>query len=121
LNEKPLFGAPVVALPNSVSYLTYDEIIARKFQPKQRKKDQWTSAEVATLLEAVNGISSGDLVPIVCEKYSTFMFRWKMLLISFYTIYFKIPKHLNRLNGWLNSKLERRKKDLYKINHRFLL
>jgi hypothetical protein len=69
LNEKPLFGALIVVLSNSVSYLTYDEIVAREFQPKQQKIDQWTLAEVAILLEAVNGISSGDLVPTVCEKY----------------------------------------------------
>jgi hypothetical protein len=31
LNEKPLFGALIVALSNPVSYLTYDEIVARKF------------------------------------------------------------------------------------------
>jgi hypothetical protein len=30
-NEKLLFGAPVVALSNPVSYLTYDEIVAREF------------------------------------------------------------------------------------------
>jgi hypothetical protein len=40
LNEKLLFGALVVALLNFVSYLPYDEIVAREFQPKQRKKDQ---------------------------------------------------------------------------------
>jgi hypothetical protein len=65
LNEKLLFEAPIVALPNPVSHLTYDEMVAREFQPKQRKKDQWTSAEVATLLGAVSDISSGNLVPTV--------------------------------------------------------
>jgi hypothetical protein len=48
LNEKPLFGAPVVALPNSVSYLTYDEIIVRNFA-KVVKKDQWTSTKLQHL------------------------------------------------------------------------
>jgi hypothetical protein len=38
LNEKSLFGALVVALSNPVSYLTYDKIVAREFQPKQQKK-----------------------------------------------------------------------------------
>jgi hypothetical protein len=49
LNEKLLFEAPIVALPNPVSHLTYDKMVAREFQPKQQKKNQWTSAKVATL------------------------------------------------------------------------
>jgi hypothetical protein len=59
-NENQLFEAPIVALPNPVSHLTYDEMVAREFQPKQQKKDQWTSAEVAALLEAINDISSDN-------------------------------------------------------------
>jgi hypothetical protein len=34
LNEKSLYGAPIVVLSKLVSHLTYNEIVMREFQPK---------------------------------------------------------------------------------------
>ena len=69
LNEKQLYGAPIVALPKPVSHLIYDEMVMREFQPKQRKKYQWTSEEVTILLETIKNISNGNLVPMVIKMY----------------------------------------------------
>jgi hypothetical protein len=72
LNELPLFGAPIIALPKLPNHLTYDEMVSAKFQPKQRKKDIWTTEEVALLFQTLKDISNGVLVPTVLYLYKYF-------------------------------------------------
>jgi len=45
---------------------TFQEMRAMGFQPKKRKKDLWTPAEVQLLLKSVQQIHNGELIPGVC-------------------------------------------------------
>jgi hypothetical protein len=72
LNELLLFGAPIIALSKLSSHLTYDDMISTKFQPKQQKKDIWTTKKVAFFFETFKDISNGVLVPTVFYLYKYF-------------------------------------------------
>ena len=69
MEQIALFGAPIVALLKFPNHLTYDEIVSAKFQPKQRKKDIWTTEEIALLFQTLKDISNGMLVPTVLYLY----------------------------------------------------
>jgi hypothetical protein len=85
-----------------------------KISAKTVKKKSMISEEVVIFLEVTKNISNGNLVSTVSQKYKYIYIWWRIFLTLSHTIYFMILKHFNRLNEWLNSKLEEKKKSFHK-------
>jgi len=53
------FPAPIITIAENDLHKTYEQMAELGFLPKKRRKDPWTLEEVATMIKAIQDISSG--------------------------------------------------------------